>query len=144
LAILALAVSEMARTAVFPKGRQDAYERYGYSAAIRSGDLLFVSGQVGVSSDGVAIEDPRAQIEEAFENLKQVLDAAGCTTSDVVDITSFHVDMFSHFEIFRAAKSKVFPAPPYPNWTAIGVTTLADPALIFEIKAIARIPQVGA
>lgn len=111
-------VSGMARTAVFPRGRQDVYERYGYSAAIRSGDPLFVSGQVGVGSDGTAIEDRRAQIEQAFENLRQVLDAAGCTMSDIVDITSFHVDMFSHFEIFHAEKRKAFPAPPYPNWAA--------------------------
>lgn len=131
----------MTRTAIFPKGRQEAYERYGYSAAIRSGDLLFVSGQVGVRSDGTVVEEPDAQIALAFDNLRNVLNAGGCTMDDIVDITSFHVDMFGHFEVFGARKRMAFPQPPFPNWTAVGVTTLADPALIFEIKAIARIPQ---
>jgi len=133
-------VSGMTRVAVFPNGKQEVYERYGYSAAIRSGDLLFVSGQVGVDGTGAAIEDRPAQIAQAFENLRQILAAAGCTMNDIVDVTSFHVDMFAHFDLVSAEKRKAFPAPPYPNWTAVGVTTLADPALVFEIKVIARIP----
>ena len=40
------------RDAVFPAGRQALYEKNRYSAAIRSGDLLFVSGQVGNREDG--------------------------------------------------------------------------------------------
>lgn len=100
-----------------------------------------MSGQVGVDSNGVAIEDPSAQIAQAFENLTQVLDAAGCTMNDVVDVTSFHVDMFAHFDIVGAEKRKAFPATPYPSWTAVGVTNLADPALLLEIKVIARIPE---
>ena len=40
------------REAVFPAGRHDLYTSQTYSAAIRSGDLLFVSGQVGSRSDG--------------------------------------------------------------------------------------------
>ena len=40
------------RDAVFPAGRHDLYQAHAYSAAIRSGDLLFVSGQVGSRSDG--------------------------------------------------------------------------------------------
>lgn len=131
----------MVRTAIFPRGRQETYERFGYSAAIRSGDLLFVSGQVGAREDGTVVEDPRAQIDLAFENLRQVLDAAGCSLDDIVDVTSFHVDMFEHFETFGAAKQEAFPEQPFPNWTAVGVTTLADPALIVEIKVVARIPS---
>lgn len=130
----------MTRTAIFPEGQQDVYEQFGYSAAIKSGDFLFVSGQVGVGENGAAIVDPQGQIEQAFANLGGVLAAAGCTTDDIVDVTSFHVDMFEHFEVFSAAKRKVFAKAPYPNWTAVGVTTLADPALFFEIKVVARIP----
>jgi len=129
----------MTRIAVFPKGKQDVYEQYGYSSAIKSGDLLFVSGQVGVRGDGTPIEAPGAQIEKAFANLSEVLEAAGCTMDDIVDITSFHVDMHQHFKIFSAAKQQIFPERPFPNWAAIGVNTLADPALLFEIKVIARI-----
>jgi enamine deaminase RidA (YjgF/YER057c/UK114 family) len=130
----------MGRTAIFPKDRQGAYEQYGYSAAISSGGFLFVSGQVGVRTDGTVIEDPREQIAQAFENLKQVLAAADCSLDDIVDITSFHVDMHKHFEAFGEVKQEIFPVAPFPNWTAIGVTTLVDPALIVEIKVVAKLP----
>lgn len=128
------------RTAIFPRDKQATYEAYGYSAAIRSGDLLFVSGQVGVDRDGKAIVGAEEQFAQAFENLGQVLAAAGCSFDDIVDVTSFHVDMFTHFAAFTAAKQSVFPEPPFPNWTAIGAVTLADPDLLLEIKVIARVP----
>jgi enamine deaminase RidA (YjgF/YER057c/UK114 family) len=38
-----------------------------------------------------------------------------------------------------AVKNRIFPAPPYPNWTAVGVTWLAG--FDFEIKVIARLPE---
>lgn len=125
--------------AIFPKDKQANYEAYGYSAAIRSGGFLFISGQVGVDDAGEALADPAKQFARAFDNLGKVLEAAGLDFSRIVDITSFHVDMYDHFDCFAAAKQKVFPAPPYPNWTAVGVVNLADPALLLEIKATARL-----
>ncbi|MEO3414554.1 RidA family protein [Roseovarius sp. CAU 1744] len=123
---------------VFPANRHALYETHGYSAAIRSGDLLFVSGQVGTREDGTPEPDFAKQVDLAFENLKAVLEAAGCTLSDIVDVTSFHTDPESQLETVLAAKTRAFPAAPYPNWTAIGVNWLSG--FDFEIKVIARIP----
>ena len=127
------------RQAVFPAGRHALYAQHGYSAAIRSGDLLFVSGQVGTRTDGSRVEDLEGEITQAFENLRAVLAAAGCTLDDIVDVTTFHVDPEAQFETVMAVKPKYFPGPEYPNWTAVGVTWLAG--FRFEIKAIARIPE---
>ncbi len=127
------------RDVVFPQEKQANYDAYGYSAAVRSGGFLFLSGQVGVDGAGTAIAEPAAQFEQAFANLKDVLAAAECTLDDIVDITSFHVDMYDHFEAFASAKQRAFPKPPFPNWTAIGVVNLADPGLLLEIKAIAKL-----
>ena len=126
------------RDAIFPAERQALYETYRYSAAIRSGDLLFVSGQVGSRSDGSPEPDFRQQVELAFHNLRATLAAAGCSLDDIVDVTTFHTDPQNQFETVMAVKAGVFPEPPYPNWTAIGVTWLAG--FDFEIKVIARIP----
>lgn len=126
---------------VFPKGRQELYMKNRYSAAIRSGDLLFVSGQVGSRQDGSPEADLAAQIRLAFENLGAVLAAAGCTFRDVVDVTSFHVDPENHAQMMLAVKDEFFPGPDYPNWTAVGVTWLSG--FDFEIKAIARIQPAG-
>lgn len=129
------------RNAIFPVGRQALYEINGYSAAIRSGDLLFVSGQVGSREDGSAEPDFEQQVELAFANLTAVLKAAGCTLDDIVDVTTFHTDPEAQFGTIMAVKNKVLGAPPYPNWTAVGVNWLAG--FDFEIKVIARIPDAA-
>lgn len=124
---------------VFPADRHALYDAHGYSAAIRSGDLLFVSGQVGSRVDGSPEPDFGEQVRLAFANLKATLKAGGCSYDDIVDVTTFHTDPESQMETVMAVRSEVFPAPPFPNWTAVGVTWLAGFA--FEIKVIARIPE---
>lgn len=126
------------REAIFPANRHALYEAHGYSAAIRSGDLLFVSGQVGSRKDGSPEPDFARQVELAFENLKATLSAAGCTFDDIVDVTTYHTDPEHQFDTIMAVKQQVFSAPPYPNWTAVGVNWLAG--FDFEIKVVARIP----
>jgi len=126
------------RDAVFPENRHALYQKHRYSAAIRSGDLLFVSGQVGSRDDGSPEPVFEDQVRRAFANLKAVLAAAGCTIDDVVDVTTFHTDPEKQLEAVMAVRSEEIGDPPYPNWTAVGVTWLAG--FDFEIKVIARIP----
>jgi enamine deaminase RidA (YjgF/YER057c/UK114 family) len=129
------------RDVVFPAGRQDLYETNRYSAAIRSGDLLFVSGQVGSREDGTPEPDFEKQVLLAFDNLAAVLKAAGADFSDIIDVTSFHTDPENQFETIQAVRMRVLGEKPYTNWTAIGVNWLAG--FDFEIKVIARIPQAA-
>ncbi|QCO19577.1 RidA family protein (plasmid) [Azospirillum brasilense] len=127
------------RDAILPAGRQALYEIHRYSAAIRSGDLLFVSGQVGSREDGSPEPDFATQVQLAFDNLGAVLKAAGGTFDDIVDVTTFHTDPEAQFETVLSVKNRMFPHQPYPNWTAVGVNWLAG--FDFEIKVIARVPQ---
>jgi enamine deaminase RidA (YjgF/YER057c/UK114 family) len=127
------------REAIFPRNRHALYEMHGYSAAIRSGDLLFVSGQVGSREDGSPEPDFERQVAQAFDNLRATLEAAGCSFDDIVDVTTFHTDPENQFEAIMEVKSRNFPQAPYPNWTAIGVNWLAG--FDFEIKVIARVPS---
>ncbi len=126
------------REAVFPAGPRGVYETNRYSAAVRSGDLLFVSGQVGSREDGSPEPVFERQVLLAFNNLVAVLEAAGCTLDDVVDVTTFHTDPDAQFETVRAVHEKVIGGPPYPTWTAVGAKLLYG--FDFEIKAVARIP----
>lgn len=128
----------MTRNAVFPARRHALYDAHRYSPAIRSGDLLFVSGQVGSREDGSPEPDLAAQVRLAFDNLAAILKAAGSTFDDVVDVTTFHTDPETQIEAVMAARNDAIGDPPYPNWTAVGVTWLAG--FDFEIKVIARIP----
>ena len=129
------------RDAIFPAGRQALYEINRYSAAIRSGDLLFVSGQVGSREDGSPEPDFAKQVQLAFDNLKAVLKAAGCSFDDVVDVTSFHTDPQAQWPVISDIRFKEIGEAPYPNWTAIGVNWLAG--FDFEIKVIARLPRAA-
>jgi enamine deaminase RidA (YjgF/YER057c/UK114 family) len=126
---------------IFPADRHALYEAHGYSAAIRSGDLLFVSGQFGSRANGSPEPNYKDQVRQAFANLTATLAAGGCTLEDIVDVTSFHTDPERQFEPFMAVKNEVFPKAPYPNWTAIGVNWLAG--FEVEIKVIARIPKAA-
>ena len=127
------------RQAVFPAGRQALYEKYKYSAAIRSGDLLFVSGQVGSREDGSPEPDYERQVRLAFENLKAVLSAAGCTFEDIVDVTMFLTDPELQLDTMLKVRDEYLGEPPYPNITAVGVNWLAG--FDFEVKVVARIPS---
>jgi len=129
------------RDAIFPLSRHALYDQHRYSPAIRSGDLLFVSGQVGGREDGSPEPVFEDQVRRAFANLKAVLEAAGCTFDDVVDVTTFHTDPDTQLETVMAVRTAEIGEPPYPNWTAVGVTWLAG--FDFEIKVIARIPTAG-
>lgn len=126
------------RTPIYPKDRHALYQQHGYSAAIQSGDLLFVSGQVGSLSDGSPEVNFEKQVELAFDNLAKTLAAAHCSFDDVIDVMTFHTDPENQFETIMKVKAKVFNQAPYPNWTAVGVNWLAG--FDFEIKVTARIP----
>lgn len=129
------------RQPVFPEGRHALYDAHKYSAAVRSGDLLFVSGQVGSRTDGTPEPDFEAQVRLAFENLRAVLKAGGCSLDDIVDVTTFHTDPENQFETLMKVKDEIFSDAPYPNWTAVGVNWLAG--FDFEIKVIARMPETA-
>jgi len=126
------------RHAIFPANRHALYDVHKYSPAIRAGDLLFVSGQVGSRADGTPEPVFEDQVRKAFANLKAVLAAAGCTFDDVIDVTSFHTDPEKQFETVLKVRDAEIGEPPYPSWTAVGVTWLAG--FDFELKVIARVP----
>ncbi|HMO16209.1 MAG TPA: RidA family protein [Pirellulaceae bacterium] len=127
------------RKAIFPQFPHALYNKHGYSPAVLSGDLLFVSGMVGARKDGTPEPDLQRQVELAFENLHGVLEAAGCTFDDVVDVTMFLVDPEASMSFVLDAMRKALPREPFANVTAVGVNWLAG--FQFEIKVIARVPQ---
>jgi enamine deaminase RidA (YjgF/YER057c/UK114 family) len=126
------------RDVVFPAGRRALYEKNHYSPAIRSNGFLFVSGQVGSREDGSPEPELATQVRRAFENLNAVLNAAGCSFDDVVDVTVFMVDPEANFEKVWAVVPEYWGAAPYPTLTAVGVTWLYG--FQFEIKVIAKLP----
>ena len=113
-----------------------------YSQAIRSGDMVFCAGQLGVDpTTGELVEGVEAQAERALKNLTAVLDAAGLSFDDVVKTTCFLADI-NDFAAFNAVYVKFMPDPP-PARSTFQVAALPRGGLI-EIEAIARRVQVDA
>lgn len=130
------------RRPIIPAPMRAIPETRGYLPGLAAGGFLFVAGQVGRTADLRIIEDPERQFAASFENLRLVLAEAGCGFDDIVDLTTFHVDFERHWALFRAVKDRYLPAARFPV-TCVGVTALAAPGLLLEVKAIARLPADG-
>jgi enamine deaminase RidA (YjgF/YER057c/UK114 family) len=115
------------------------YDGLPASPAVRVGDLLFVSGQASVDADGTPVDagDVRAQARRAFEALSEILELAGGSLDDVVDLMSFHTDLREIDAVFEVARD--FLSGDYPAWTPIGSTGLQQPDLRISIRAIAHL-----
>jgi enamine deaminase RidA (YjgF/YER057c/UK114 family) len=124
------------REIIIPDTMKSVVERAGYAPAVNFGDTLYCAGQVGRTADLEVIRDPEQQFISAWENLARVLAAGGCSFEDVVDMTTYHVDMSKHMAVFREVKNRVFPKG-LSAWTCIGVSELAHPGLLVEIKCVA-------
>ncbi|GLH21452.1 hypothetical protein BR1R3_41940 [Pseudomonas atacamensis] len=124
------------RQIIVPDGMRLIYERAGYAPAVKVGKTLYCAGQVGRTPELSVIEEPEQQFLAAWDNLRIVLEAGGCKFEDVVEMTTYHVDMHRHMPIFRRVKDEVFPRSTCA-WTCIGVSELARPGLLVEIKCVA-------
>ena len=113
-----------------------------YSQAIRSGDTVFCSGQIGLDpATGELADGVEAQAERALRNLAAVLDASGLGFDDVVKTTIFLADI-GDFGAVNAIYGRHMPDPP-PARSTIGVGALPKGALV-EIEMIARRPLADA
>jgi enamine deaminase RidA (YjgF/YER057c/UK114 family) len=74
-----------------------------------------VSGQVGSLEDGSPEPDFAEQVQLAFDNLVAVLEIAGCTFDDVVDVTTFHTNPAAQFETFDPIRKRAFGNGPFPT-----------------------------
>ena len=109
-----------------------------YSPGIKAGDYIFVSGQVGlVDGQGRELKVIEAQAKQCLENVKQVLEAAGSSLSEVVKVTVFltKADDFAKMnEVYLTYFTKDLPA------RATVIAGLVRPAMEIEIECIAYHP----
>ncbi|MBI5717230.1 MAG: RidA family protein [Burkholderiales bacterium] len=137
-----------APTTVIMPGR--AKPRGAYPHLRRAGPFLFVSGTssrrsdntiAGASADamGTAQFDIREQTRAVIENIRDILAAAGAELKDVVEISTYLVDM-ADFAGYNEAYAEYFSAETGPARTTVAVHQLPHPHLRIEIKAVAYKP----
>ena len=117
----------------------DPTQPSGWNQAIKTGTLLFIAGQVAMSPKGkvVGVGDIKAQVTQAFENMKAILKQAGATFGDIVYIMGFYaMSIDEAWPVHRVIQQK-YIKKNFPAVTCVQVTRLAKPEFLCEIEAIA-------
>lgn len=105
-----------------------------YSQAVRVGDTVYVSGQIGLDPQSMQLADGiEAQIHRVFRNLEAIARAAGLDLGRAVRLTVYLTDL-AHFAKVNEIMAQYVPEP-YPSRAALGVASLPRGALV-EIDAI--------
>ncbi len=137
--ILAIATGVLMMTSAADAQTRPPVEHFGkpalngqalpFSDAVRVGDVLYLSGQLGIGPDGKLPEGIEAQTRQTLDNIGAVLKRAGLTHADVFHCTAFLADM-KDWPAFNKAYVPYFPAGKMPARSAFGANGLAPGALL--------------
>jgi enamine deaminase RidA (YjgF/YER057c/UK114 family) len=116
----------------------DFYEQTKIPAAVLAGDTLYVTGHTGTLDDGTFPSGDEEQIRQTFRNITATLSEAQASWDDVVEITTYHVDMAAQGDLVLEVAAE-FISAPYPAWTAVGIAGLYEPEAVVEISCVAVI-----
>jgi len=111
--------------------------KYSLVAEVPQGTrLVYVSGQVGIDSEGKLAVGFAQQCEQVWMNIGHVLKGVDMTYRDIVKATIFLTD--SRFVApYREIRDKFIKEPPYPASTLLIVAGLADPTMLLEVEVVA-------
>ncbi len=111
----------------------------GFSPCAKAGNLVFTAGQVSVDSQGnlVGEGDAKEQARQCFKNIKDALEVAGASMSDIVKVTTFLVNV-EYYNDYAEIRLGLFPSKGPASSTVI-IKELVRPEFLIEIEAIAVI-----
>ena len=129
----------MARDTINP---ETLYKPVGYTQIVESTGrrLIYISGQVAFSVDGRLVGDGdfAAQSRESYANLRLALEAVGATAADLVNTTTYVIDLDSEkLGTLRDVRSEFFGSAEPASSTLLGVSALAAAGLLIEVDAVA-------
>lgn len=116
---------------------------YSHIAEVRSGRLVFLSGQVSQDAKGnvVGKGDIRAQTRQVFANLKAGLEAVGADWSNIVKMNTYITDA-ANITAFREVREEVLASvKPRPASTAVVVSKLFGDDWLLEIEVVVVVPD---
>jgi enamine deaminase RidA (YjgF/YER057c/UK114 family) len=132
-----VAGEQASKVIIVPPGEDRAYDDWHYAPALRTGDMVIVSGLPAAKGDTY-----EAKVRNMFERLKRTLAAAGADLSDVVELQTFHANakdtesFQKEFAELSRIHQEYFPSG-YPAWTAVGTTALLAPGAALEMRVVA-------
>lgn len=113
-----------------------------FSQGVQVGNVLYLSGQVGVDNTGKAGEDLTAQTALAYASIKTVLAEFGASMENIVDETFFVTNMaefMGSVESVYTARATAYGGTPAVSQTVVQVVALVQPELKIEIKCVAHL-----
>jgi enamine deaminase RidA (YjgF/YER057c/UK114 family) len=126
----------MTKKALFPAGSESQARQIKVSPGIMSGDHVFLTGVTGSRPDGSMPDQAEDQFRSAFEKIGSVLAEAGLSHNAIVEMTTYHVGIHDHFDLFNEIRCD-YVFEPFPAWTAVEVAALRRPGAIVEIRVVA-------
>jgi enamine deaminase RidA (YjgF/YER057c/UK114 family) len=120
-----------------PRGYSHVVETKGPSRTI------YLAGQLGMTADGNfagAPGDFRAQAVQCFENIKAALAAVGANFEHVVKLNNYLIDM-AHLPIYFEVRDRYVDTKNPPASTTIQISKLARDGALYEVEAIAVVPE---
>ncbi len=132
----------MTKRALVPPAFRAAANQLKMSPGIVSGGHVFLNGTTGSDPQGQMPLDPATQMRNAFDKIGSVLHEGGLTFDAIVEMTTYHVGLRDHFDLFDSIRLEYLTAP-YPAWTAVEVAGLRRPGAVVEVRAIASTSPSG-
>jgi len=130
-AVVAPSLAAAQKQVIVPQGMQASAT---LSPGTRSGDVIYTSGQLGVSRD-TADNTIQAQTKRSLEAVQKVVEAAGSSMANVLKCTVFLTDV-KDFQGMNSAYTQFFPKEP-PGRSTVVVAALVSAAAKVEIECIA-------
>lgn len=130
----------MSKRSIVPAEFRAAADELKMSPGLISGNHVFLTGVTGSDAQGQMPEDPAVQFRCAFDKVGLVLCEAGLTFQSMVEMTTYHVGLRDHFDLFNTVRLE-YVGEPYPAWTAVEVAGLRREGAIVEIRVIASTDQ---
>ncbi|KAA0125959.1 RidA family protein [Chryseobacterium sp. SN22] len=112
---------------------------YGYAQAVKKGNTVWISGQLGHNEKGELADGMEAQMKQAYANIKELLSRFDMTTENVVEEVIYAMDMTTAFEARKNFKAEFYGNPKAVASTMVGVSGLALPGQLVEIKIVATV-----
>ena len=114
-------------------------EEYGYAQAVKKGNTVWISGQLGHDEKGTLAEGMDAQTIQTYENIKKILEGYQMSMDNVVEEVIYVTDMPSAFAARKKYGRQFYPDPRRIASTIVVVGGLALPGQLIEIKIVACI-----
>lgn len=125
------------KKSIVPEEFQHYYSDWHFSPVIEADGTVYLSGVTAARKDKKISKNPEQQFHDAFYKLGIYLRSAGLDYENILEMTTFHIDLKKNIDLFSKVKDEYIKAP-YLAWSAIGVSEFIPENALVEMRIVAR------